>query len=100
MRGSRLHPLTAIVHGTRQVADRLTGSRHAPAHQHVLAWAPSSLPSEREKRVPGANIAGQVACELTECAFRYETCDIPAGMPIDRWRKARERNNAGGVGGS
>jgi hypothetical protein len=54
----------------------------------------------REPRVPGAGVAGQVARNPPGYAFRYETCDISAGVAIDRWRKARERNNPDGVGGS
>jgi hypothetical protein len=50
--------------------------------------------------VLGAGVAGKVARNLPNHAFRYETCDIPAGVPIDRWRKAHKRNNSGGAGGS
>jgi hypothetical protein len=30
---------------------------------------------------------------------RYETCDIPAAMLIEEWRKAREHNNPAEAGG-
>jgi hypothetical protein len=78
--------LTGLVHRAA-VASGLTNSRNPPAPPRTPSSPlPSDLPSATDTRASGAG-AADIQRQLARYAFRYEHCDVPAGLPLKAWQR-------------